>query len=63
MHCSLSIFSGKHICFVQNKSSSSDMQVSRTQREALRPLAGSITGPWQNPTLLFITIEDAQTIQ
>ena len=53
MHCSLSICSGKHICFVQNKSLSSDMQVSRTQREALRPLAGSITGLWQMLILFY----------
>lgn len=52
-HCSLSICSGEHICFVQNKSQSSDMQVSRTRGEALHPLAGSITGLWQILILFY----------
>lgn len=53
MHCSLSICSGERFCFVQNKSSSSDMQVARTQREALHPLAGSVTGLWQILILFY----------
>lgn len=51
MHCPLSI-TQENICVVQNKSLSSDMQVSRTQREALHPVAGSITGLWQMLILL-----------
>lgn len=41
------------------------MQVSRTQRKALHPLAGSITGLWQILILFycFIMIENVQTIQ
>lgn len=63
--CSLSNFPGKDIYFVQNKSLSSDMQVSRTQRGSFAsscrfnywPVADS------NPILRFIMIENVQTIQ
>lgn len=65
MRCSLSNFPGKDIYFVQNKSLSSDMQVSRTQRGSFAsscrfnywPVADS------NPILQFIMIENVQTIQ
>lgn len=59
----VNFFFWEKTCFVQNKSGS-DMQVPRTQRKALRPPAGS---NWPvadtHPILLFIIIENVQTIQ
>lgn len=53
MHCSPSICSGKHICFVRHKSPTSAMRVSQRRGEASHPLAGSITGLWQILILFY----------